>query len=45
MILVEEIFFKSRSILKSYMKNLNMLFNNKLPIDLYTTFQIVKLLI
>ena len=27
------------------MKNLNMLFNNKLPIDLYTTFQIIKLLI
>ena len=26
-------------------KNLNMLFNNKLPTDLYTTFQIIKLLI
>ena len=27
------------------MKNLNMLFNNKLPTALYTTFQIIKLLI
>ena len=27
------------------MKNVNMLFNNKLPTDLYTTFQIIKLLI
>ena len=45
MILVEEIFVKSRNILKSYMKNLNMLFNNKLPTALYTTFQIIKLLI
>ena len=27
------------------MKNLNMLFNNKLLTDLYTTFQIIKLLI
>ena len=27
------------------MKSLNMLFNNKLPTDLYTTFQIIKLLI
>ena len=26
------------------MKNVNMLFNNKLPTDLYTTFQIIKLL-
>ena len=42
---MEEIFVKSRNILKSYMKNLNMLFNNKLPTDLYTTFQIIKLLI
>ena len=45
MILVEEIFVKLRNILKSHMKNLNMLFNNKLPTDLYTTFQIIKLLI
>ena len=42
---VEEIFVKLRNILKCYMKNLNMLFNNKLPTDLYTTFQIIKLLI
>ena len=27
------------------MKNLNMLFNNKFPTALYTTFQIIKLLI
>ena len=27
------------------MKNLNMLFNNKLPTDLYTTCQVIKLLI
>ena len=27
------------------MKNVNMLFNNKLPTNLYTTFQIIKLLI
>ena len=27
------------------MKNVNMLFNNKLPTALYTTFQIIKLLI
>ena len=39
------IFVKSRNILKSYMKNLNMLSSNKLPTDLYTTFQIIKLLI
>ena len=45
MILVEEIFVKLRNILKSYMKNLNMLFNNKLPTDLCTTVQIIKLLI
>ena len=43
--LVEEIFDKLRNILKSYMKSLNMLFNNKLSTDLYTTFQIIKLLI
>ena len=43
--LVEEIFVKSRNIWNSYMKNLNMLFNNKLPTYLYTTFQIMKLLI
>ena len=42
---MEEIFVKSRNILKRYMKNLNMLFNNELPTDLYTTFQIIKLLI
>ena len=34
-----------RNILKSYMKNLNMLFNNTLPTYVYTTFQIIKLLI
>ena len=45
MILVEETFVKLRNILKSYMKNVNMLFNSKLPTDLYTTFQIIKLLI
>ena len=27
------------------MKNVNMLLNNKLPTDLYTTFHIIKLLI
>ena len=26
------------------MKNVNMLFNNKLPTNLYTTFEIIKLL-
>ena len=36
---------KFRNILKRYMKNLIMLFNNKLPTDPYTTFQIIKLLI
>ena len=45
MILVQGIFVKSRNILKRFMKNLNMLFNNKLPTDLYTTFQIIKLFI
>ena len=45
MILVEEIFVKSSIIFKSCMKNVNMLFNNKLPTALYTTFQIIKLLI
>ena len=45
MILVEEIFVKSRNIWNSCMKNVNMLFNKKLPTDLYTTFQIIKLLI
>ena len=45
MILVEEIFVKSRNIWNSCMKNLNMLFNNKLPTDLCTTFEIIKLLI
>ena len=45
MILVEEIFVKSRNIWNSSMKNVNMLFKNKLPTDLYTTFQIIKLLI
>ena len=43
MILVEEIFVKSRNIWNSCMKNVNMLSNNKLPTDLYTTFQIIKL--
>ena len=43
--MVEGIFAKSRNILKSYMKNLNMLFNNILPTYLYSTFQIIKLLI
>ena len=33
-----------RIILKSCMKNVNMLFNNKLPTNLYTTFEIIKLL-
>ena len=42
---MEEIFVKSRNIWNSYMKNLNMLFNNKLPTNLYTTFRIIKLLI
>ena len=42
---MEEIFVKLWNILKSYMKNLNMLFNNKLPTYEYTTFQIIKLLI
>ena len=31
--------------LNSFMKNVNMLFNNKLPTNLYATFQIIKLLI
>ena len=31
--------------LEQLYKNLTMLFNNKLPTDLYTTFQIIKLLI
>ena len=30
---------------KLYMKTLNMLFNNELPTDLYTTFRIIKCLI
>ena len=31
--------------LEKLYENLNMLFNNKLPTDLYTTFQIIKFLI
>ena len=42
---MEEIFVKSRNIWNSCMQNVNMLFNNKLPTNLYTTFQVIKLLI
>ena len=44
MILVKQIFVKSRNILKSY-ENVNMLFNDKLPTDLHISFKIIKLLI
>ena len=43
MILVEKIIIKSRNILKIYMKNMNILFNDNLPTDLHTAFQIIKL--
>ena len=44
MILVEQKFVIKEYLEKLY-ANVNMLFNNKVPTDLYTTFQIIKLLI